>query len=57
MVSVKCSGCGATFTGNEHGDSSDFDSHDCPAVLSVQPGESFEDYKARCAASRETTSN
>ena len=52
MSMIRCSGCGATFGGDRHGESTDFDQHDCPSVLPIEPGESFEDWKARSDAAK-----
>lgn len=29
---LRCSGCGSTFSGDEYGESVDFDHHKCPSI-------------------------
>mgnify|MGYP003133068244 CR=1 FL=1 len=50
MTHVRCSSCGELFPADHHGESPEFDHHDCPFTPPVIPGESFEDYKKRCEA-------
>lgn len=48
MSIIVCTGCGQKFGGDRHGESHDFDEHDCPATPDPIPGESWADYSARC---------
>ena len=52
-MTIRCKGCGTTFASDTHGESPEFDHHDCYATLEPIKGESWEDYEARCKA-RET---
>lgn len=52
MSLLICKECGAEFQGDAHGESPEFDAHNCPAIPEPIKGESLEGYKARCKALR-----
>jgi hypothetical protein len=49
-MKVQCKACGELFPCDEHGESHQFDFHDCPATPEPMDGESWDDYQARCEA-------
>ena len=49
-TTIKCSGCKKTFKADEHYESIDFNQHQCPSLLPIESGESFDDWCARCDA-------
>jgi hypothetical protein len=53
MSTILCKECEQTFPGDSHGESPEFDDHDCPASPGPpHKGESYADYSARCEAFR-----
>jgi hypothetical protein len=52
MSVVICKSCQKKFDADCHGESVDFDQHDCPAVPDPLPGESFDDFAKRAEARR-----
>lgn len=55
MNTVVCKQCQQVFPAESYGHSTAWEEHDCPEFVNLKliPGESFEDWKARCAAAKE----
>jgi len=52
MSTVTCKQCNKTFPGDSHGESVEWDFHECEGFIDLPrlPNESFEDWTSRCEA-------